>query len=379
MPERGAGERQRFQVERGASDRVVSMGISTPREFEPETAPSARARRASGRMGIGHPDAAEGFDRASAIWGSSRNFGEDVGSPLSAATGDACVARTCPQWLPCEEARVATSFPDPRIQRRVRVAAITLLAAVAVVLVSLELFDQVIAPMAFAHYEHNPTFARLPTRTLDRGKNRADPVNVALVGTAEEVATAFAKAGWSRADSLSRRSDLGIATSVLLDRPDSTAPVSSLFLYGRRQDAAFEREVGRSARRRHHVRLWLADGVTDHGRPVWIGDAAYDLRAGLSHRTWGPTHHIEADVDRERDTVLANLTAAGQLVERYSVTGMGPHIDARNAEGDRFDTDGELDVGVISPGNAAHGPPAILPDPRVIQWKNSLWRAISHL
>jgi hypothetical protein len=274
---------------------------------------------------------------------------------------------------------VATTFPDPRIQRPVQVAAITLLIAVAVIVVGVALFDHVIAPMLFTHYEHNPTFVRLPKRTLDRKKNRADPVNVALVGTAEEVLTAFARAGWSQADSLSRRSDFSIARSVLLDRPDSTAPVSSLFLYGRRQDLAFEREVGRSARRRHHARLWLADGVTDHGRPVWIGDAAYDLRAGLSHRTLGPTHHIEADVDRERDTLLANLSAAGQLVERYAVTGMGPRIDARNAEGDRFDTDGELDVGVISPGNAAHGPPVILPDPRVVQWKNSLWRAIGHL
>jgi LssY C-terminus len=252
-------------------------------------------------------------------------------------------------------------------------AALTVLAAAAAAAGAVLLFTHVVAPLVLTHYDHNPTLARMPTRTRNRAGREADPVNVAVVGTAEEVAAAFARAGWTRADSLSRKSDLAIARSVLLDRPDSTAPVSSLFLYGRRQDVAFEREVGRSARRRHHVRLWLATGATDHGRPIWIGDAAYDLRAGISHRSFAPTHHIEADVDRERDTVLADLAAAGQLVEQYAVTGMGPRVDARNAEGDRFDTDGELEVGVISPDNATHAAPTVLPDPLLVTWKNRVW------
>jgi len=113
--------------------------------------------------------------------------------------------------------------------------------------------------------------------------------------------------------------------------------------------------------------------VTDHGRPVWIGDAAYDLRAGMSHRALSPTHHIEADVDRERDTLMADLGSAGQLSARYAVTGMGPRIDAHNASGDRFSTDGELYVGVIAPGNATRGPPTVLPDPLLVRWKNAVW------
>jgi hypothetical protein len=136
---------------------------------------------------------------------------------------------------------------------------------------------------------------------------------------------------------------------------------------------AYEREVGRSASRRHHVRLWLAQGVSDHGRPVWIGDAAYDLRAGVSHRAPMPTHHIEADVDRERDTLLADLQAAGQLSVRYDVTGLGPRIDARNAEGDRFDTDGDLYVGVISPDNAPRVAPIVLNDPMLVRWNSTLF------
>ena len=57
---------------------------------------------------------------------------------------------------------------------------------------------------------------------------------------------------------------------MLLDRPDPDAPVSPLYLFGRKQDLAFEQEVGRSADRRHHVRWWLTD-QTEAGRPFWLG------------------------------------------------------------------------------------------------------------
>jgi hypothetical protein len=259
------------------------------------------------------------------------------------------------------------------VRRHILVALATTVGAIILVEGSVMTLTHVVAPLLLTHYEHNPALEAVPKRTRTRRGVEGDPVNVALVGTQAEIAAAFAKAGWSRAESLSRASDYAIARSVLLRRPDSTAPVSSLFLYGRRQDIAYEREVGRSASRRHHVRLWLAEGVTGHGRPVWIGDAAYDLKAGVSHRALVPTHHIEADVDRERDTVLADLAAAGQLSERYDVTGLGPRIDARNAEGDRFDTDGDMDVGVISPSNVPAAAPTVLSDPLLVRWKNSLF------
>jgi hypothetical protein len=259
------------------------------------------------------------------------------------------------------------------LTRAVQSAARGVLIALVGGVIVIVFFTHVLAPVLFRDYGHNPALASVPKRTHDRGGHDGDPVNVALVGTVDEVHAAFAKAGWAQADSLSRKADFAIAKSVLLRRPDSTAPVSSLFVYGRRQDLAFEREVGRSASRRHHVRLWLVPGITDETRPVWIGDASYDLRSGLSHRTFTPTHHIDPDVDEERDTVMADLAAAGQLVERYDVTGMGPRVDAHNAGGDRFDTDGEMDVGVISPGNAVRGPPTVLPDPALIQIKNTVW------
>jgi hypothetical protein len=77
-----------------------------------------------------------------------------------------------------------------------------------------------------------------------------------------------------------------------LHRPDPDAPVSSLYLFGRKQDLAFEEDVGGSADRRHHVRWWRAEPLDAAGRPLWIGDATFDRDAGISHLTGQITHHI---------------------------------------------------------------------------------------
>ena len=91
----------------------------------------------------------------------------------------------------------------------------------------------------------------------------ADPLNVALVGTRDEVVEALRAAGWCPADRITIRSGLRDATSVLFHRPYASAPVSTHVLWGRPQDLAFEQIVGGSPRRRHHVRLWQANQPLD--------------------------------------------------------------------------------------------------------------------
>ena len=103
-----------------------------------------------------------------------------------------------------------------------------------------------------------------------------DPINVGLVGDKPEVITAMTRSGWLPADPLTLRSSIGIVGSVLLDRPYREAPVSSLYYEGRKQDVAFEKLVGDSADRRHHVRFWLTLEQGVEGRAVWLGSATFD-------------------------------------------------------------------------------------------------------
>ncbi|MEO8674665.1 MAG: LssY C-terminal domain-containing protein [Casimicrobiaceae bacterium] len=99
-----------------------------------------------------------------------------------------------------------------------------------------------------------------------------DPVNIALNGTEEEVVRAMTAAGWFPADPITLRTSVRIAVDSLFRRPDEDAPVSNLFLFGRKQDLAFEQPVDGGPRTRHHVRFWRWDQQRNE-LPVWFGTA----------------------------------------------------------------------------------------------------------
>jgi len=229
---------------------------------------------------------------------------------------------------------------SPRTRWRVRRA--ILLGLVAYVALA-----YLVVPAIWRHHERHPGLAVAPLVTRTSADIPGDPINVALVGTRDRVVAALEAAGWHSASPLGLRSDLGIAESVLLDRPDPTAPVSDLYLFGRREDLAFEQEAGQSARERHHVRLWRSDQVDAAGRLLWLGAATFDVGVGVSHTTGQITHHIAPDLDAERDGLVAALAGAGQLADTYTVPGVGPTENGRNGGGDRYTTDGTLVVGVL--------------------------------
>ena len=137
-----------------------------------------------------------------------------------------------------------------------------------------------------------------------------------------------------------------IVADSVLSRPDDDAPVSDLYLFGRKQDLAFERPIGDNPRKRHHVRFWRWDKLED-GRPVWFGSATLDERVGLSYTTGQVTHHIGPDVDAERALVASTLSAAGYVLEEEWVNGFHKQLEGRNGGGDRWQTDGRLEVVVL--------------------------------
>ncbi|HNV85781.1 MAG TPA: LssY C-terminal domain-containing protein [Candidatus Omnitrophota bacterium] len=230
-------------------------------------------------------------------------------------------------------------------------------------------------PKALRHYEHQASLASSPKTAQNRNGLPSDPLNIALIGSREEILRAFLASGWRPADPITLKSGLEIASSVLLNYPYPTAPVSNLYLWGRPQDLAFEQEVGKSARHRHHVRLWKTDiAVPPQARPLWLGAATFDQNVGFKRRSIEPTHHIAPDIDAERDGLMQTLLRAGCLVEMYQVTGPGQTLAGRNGSGDWYYTDGELTVGVISPGNTiSPTPPEMAPNPPVVRFKNTVW------
>jgi hypothetical protein len=207
----------------------------------------------------------------------------------------------------------------------------------------------VIIPWSWERYAHrHPSFDDNPRITTTGDDHPGDPLNVALVGTLDQVNDLLRAAGWYPAAALGLRSDLKIAGDTILSRPDDEAPVSILYLFGHKEDLAFEQPVGDNPRQRHHVRFWKTVREDDNGPPVWIGSASYDERVGLSHTTGQITHHIAPNVDAERDHLFDDLKQTGLLQDEYAEDGFHRELQGRNGGGDPWHTDGRLFVGIIT-------------------------------
>ncbi len=231
-----------------------------------------------------------------------------------------------------------------------------------------------VLPAWWRHYDHNPKFEETPKTTKTAEGIPGDPLNIGLVGTQTEIVQTMLTAGWYPADPITLKTSIGIVKSVLQKQSYPNAPVSNLYLWGRKQDLAFELPVGNSAKQRHHVRLWQSDSKDADGRPLWLGSATFDRSVGLSHFTGQVTHHIESDVDKERDTFIQNLSGTQQVQSVYQVTGVGITWQGRNGGGDWYYSDGELTVAVLAVNSIPQAtPPQTLPNPAPVEAKNRAW------
>jgi hypothetical protein len=218
-----------------------------------------------------------------------------------------------------------------------------LMVAASLLLVYL-LAAYVLLPLIWrAALKRHPDLSGGPRITQTANGIPGDPINLALLGSEEDLVRAMTSAQWYPADPVTLSSSLRIAVDSVFRRPDDQAPVSDLFLFGRKQDLAFEQPVGDSPRQRHHVRFWRWDRQHD-GRSVWFGAATFDERVGLSHTTGQITHHIGPDVDAERDRIMNELQNAGWAQEVYYVDGFHKELQGRNGGGDPWHTDGRLGV-----------------------------------
>jgi hypothetical protein len=266
-----------------------------------------------------------------------------------------------------------TAITPRRIDRR--------LAAAAVAAIALYLgLAYVFAPFFWRHFDRQPELASFEATTRTALGLAGDAINVGLEGAEDDVLCAMHAAGWGPADPVTLSSSVRIVGSVLFDRPYLDAPVSPLFYENRKQDLAFEKPDGRSARTRHHVRFWKVLDAGDDGLPVWLGAAVFDDGLGVSHYTGQVTHHTAADIDAERDLLMSDLEQAKKVDEIYSVSGVGPTVFGRNGGGDRYFTDGDIAFAKLVSGcEGEEGAPRTLLEPPRIEAKNVMFRWLAAL
>ncbi|MBV8617086.1 MAG: LssY C-terminal domain-containing protein [Acetobacteraceae bacterium] len=200
---------------------------------------------------------------------------------------------------------------------------------------------------------------RVPRFTVTGDGLPGDPVNLALVGTLQQLRSAFAAAGWVEADRLGLVSSWRMARAFVFNSPYPAAPFSTLYLFGRGQDIGFQKSIDNSPRKRHHIRFWAlslahaedtvgttafwinADRPPDDTRVLWVGAGTRDTGFSLTRLTFQITHATDADTNAERDYIVSELARTRQIggVTSYR---SGQHLAVGRFQ--HYVTDGDVSV-----------------------------------
>lgn len=209
-------------------------------------------------------------------------------------------------------------------------------------------------PLGLAEMAPSDSFHRLPSglaaavaRMLEGAPQRAsgkdrkpgDPLNLVVIGNGTEILNAFNKAGWGEAERKTGKSVWDTVRAVADDQGFGKAPVSDLYLYGRREDLAFEKTLN-TFLKRHHLRLWRTGATTPDGREIWLGAGTHDT--GLDVHPGVVSHAIDPDLDAERAKVGADLRVTGLVTAEQLLTRPDPLSQGATATGGTWKTDGRL-------------------------------------
>lgn len=170
----------------------------------------------------------------------------------------------------------------------------------------------------------------LPLYSVTPDGFASDPLNIGLIGTRRQLIRAMEDAGWEVAEPHTLSNQLREAMSTIFRWPYPNAPVSSLYLFGRKQDIAFEIQINNTKGQRHHVRFWAttfdedSDKLEVHnihwqarkerlatGNLLWVGAASLDTGFSFVRHNIQLTHMIDPDTNKERDLIVSGLVAKG--------------------------------------------------------------------
>jgi hypothetical protein len=142
-----------------------------------------------------------------------------------------------------------------------------------------------------------------------------DPLNVVIVANSSQILNSLSRSGWSFTHRITLASVAKLTGAALQGKSYPVAPVSDLYLFGRKQDFALQRARANIAQR-NHMRVWLAP-FRFRDTPVWIGQVSRDIGIKLTLKSPSMTTHIiDPEVDLTREYLLHSLLADG-LIEAF--------------------------------------------------------------
>ncbi len=192
--------------------------------------------------------------------------------------------------------------------------------------------------------------ADAPKRAASKDNRPGDPINLVFVGTAQEIEQAFHQAGWNEPKKKNQQSIWKTAQAVINDDGYNAATVSDLYLFGRKEDLAFEKTLN-TFNKRHHLRLWQASTAAPDGRPIWLAAATHDI--GIDVHPGVISHATDSDLDDERSQVGYDLYLGGAVQAAELIAPPNPLSSGVTATGGKWHTDGRLFVIDLKAGMAA--------------------------
>lgn len=182
----------------------------------------------------------------------------------------------------------------------------------------------------------------LPRRVNDQLSNLGDMVNFVIVGSQQDVQSALAASDWHVADTNNTRAALNAVLQTYDSKDYLAMPMSTLFLFGRKQDFGYEMaEPIAMVASRHHFRIWKAP-FTWNGQEVWCGAGTHDIGFAKDKRNNNVTHKIDPAVDGERDNIGTSLQKSNKVKTFSYYLPPNPVQEAKNATGDGYHSDGRV-------------------------------------
>jgi hypothetical protein len=182
----------------------------------------------------------------------------------------------------------------------------------------------------------------LPRRINDQFKNLGDMVNFVIIGSQQQVQSALEAGNWHVADTDDKKAVLEAAMTTYENKDYLAMPMSTLYLFNRRQDFGYEQaEPIAMVASRHHFRLWKAP-FTWNGQTVWVGAGTHDIGFAKDKRNGNVTHKIDPNVDGERDNIGGSLQKGGKVKSASYYLPPNPVQEAKNATGDGYHSDGRI-------------------------------------
>ncbi len=182
----------------------------------------------------------------------------------------------------------------------------------------------------------------LPRRVNDQFNNLGDMVNFVIIGPEKDLQAALEAATWHIADTSNTKAVFNAVMQTYDSKDYLAMPMSTLFLFGRKQDFGYEMaEPIAMVASRHHFRIWKAP-FTWKGQDVWVGAGTHDIGFAKDKRNNNVTHKIDPAVDGERENIGSSLQKTDKIKRLTYYLPPNPVQDAKNATGDGYHSDGRL-------------------------------------